>query len=338
MVSAPGIPASLSPNTMLEVRDLTVRYPSPRGGEVRAVEGVTFSIGAGEAVGLLGESGCGKTSVALSLLRLPPAAGCTVRGEVRFKGSDLRCLDERELEKIRGAEISLIFQEPSLALNPVMRVGDQIGEVLRAHQSWGRRRRRSEVLSLLEQVRFEGAGGVYDVFPHELSGGQRQRVLIAQALACRPALVVADEPTTGLDSRTQAEILALLRDLKSRMRTSFLFISHHPGVLAGLADRLMVMYAGKIVEEGPLGETYANPLHPYTQGLIRSMPGKPADGATKRRTRLHTIAGAPADTAERFAGCAFSARCPDRVECCDSREPVEILFGARRVRCFKYEN
>ncbi len=325
-------------NTALEVDNLAVCYRTADGRDVPAVRGVSFTIRPGEAVGLLGESGCGKTSIALSLLRLHPAAGSRVNGRILFKGVDLGRMSEREMEQIRGKEISLIFQEPSVALNPVLRIGDQIGEVIRAHRRLERRRWREEVRKLLEQVQLSGTDGLEDAFPHELSGGQRQRVLIAQALACDPALVVADEPTTGLDTRIQAEILALLRGLKSRARTSFLFISHHPAVLAGLVDRVMVMCAGRIVEEGCPAEIYANPLHPYTEGLLHSMPNYPNTGGSPPRTRLRAIPGSPADPTECSTGCGFSLRCPERFDRCDSREPIKIAFGSRSVNCCKYES
>ncbi len=333
----PGRPSKCM-RAMLQVQDLTVTYRTSAGTQIQAVAGVTFTIKPGEALGVLGESGCGKTSVALSLIRLIPASSGSVRGRILFKGMELQDLCERDLGKVRGAEISLIFQEPSIALNPVMRVGEQIVEVLRAHRRWGRRRCREEAESMLEQVRLPVSSGLFDAYPHELSGGQRQRVLIAQALVCHPSLVIADEPTTGLDTQTQAEILALLRDLKERSQTSFLFISHHPGVLAGLADRLLVMYAGKIVEEGTLQETYATPLHPYTQGLLRSLPAVPTDGGAARRTRLPALAGRPPDWSDHPRGCSFSPRCPERMTDCDDRDPKEIEYDARRVRCFKYGN
>ncbi len=320
--------------TLLEVSGLTVSYRAGGEPETPAVSGVSFAVHAGEALGLLGESGCGKTTTALSLLRILPRAARITGGAIRFRGQDLLVLGRQELEKIRGAEIAMIFQEPTLALNPVMCIGDQVVEVMRAHLPWGRRRRREEALNLLRQVGLVDSGAYYAAFPHQLSGGQRQRALIAQALACGPSLIIADEPTTGLDTRTQAEVLGLLRELKTRLRTAFLFISHHPGVLAGLADRVLVMYAGRIVEDGELACVFANPLHPYTRGLLGSMPEVRAGDEAPPKRRLAPIAGNPPDPCALPRGCAFAPRCPARMEICSEQEPPEhAAEGARRVRC-----
>ena len=321
---------------LLRVHDLSVRFCSDSAAEIPAVDGVSFAIAAGEAVGLLGESGCGKTTTALSLLRLLPPTGRVVRGSIRFRERELLTLDEHELERLRGAEISLIFQEPAVALNPVMRVGDQITDVIRAHQGWSRRRCRAEAESVLAQVRLSDTARIYTAYPHQLSGGQRQRVVIAQALACRPALVIADEPTAALDTTIQMEILALLKELKERFQLALLFISHSPSILAGLADRLMVMYAGRIIEEGRLEQVYRNPLHPYTQGLLRCIPQPPGQIAMAKK-QLPSIAGSPPDLARLPSGCPFEPRCPDRMEICTTRDPEEVRPEAsRRVRCFKY--
>ncbi len=319
---------------LLQVVDLAASYRSDDGSETQAPAGVTFDIRAGEAVGLLGESGCGKTSTVLSLLRLLPTSARIIRGEVRFRGRNLLALSGPELRQIRGAEVSLIFQEPSIALNPVLRVEDQVAEVIRAHRPWSRRRCLDEARNSLALVHLSGSGRPFRAFPHELSGGQRQRVLIAQALACGPALILADEPTTGLDTRTQAEILDLLREMKSRRRTAFLFISHHPALLAGLADRVLVMYAGKIVEEGELNRVYENPLHPYTRGLLHSMPQDPRVRDVTGNRHLVPIAGAPPDMSNLLRGCSFAPRCPARIAACSEQEPRErAVAGDRRVRC-----
>ncbi len=326
-------------DALLQARDLTISYRNGGRRETPAVVGASFDIHAGEAVGLLGESGCGKSTTALSLPRLLPGSARILDGQVWYRGRDLLQLPDREMERIRGAEISLIFQEAAIALNPVMCAGDQVADVIRAHRSWTRRRCRAEAESLLAQVRLQDVARVSRSFPHELSGGQNQRVLIAQALACGASLVIADEPTTGLDTRTQAEILDLLKELKKRSQTSFLFISHHPGVLAGLADRLLVMYAGRIVEEGDLLQVYTSPRHPYTQGLLRSMPAIPAGASDDTRKRLIPIPGSPPDMSDLPPGCPFAPRCPVRMDVCSLREPpITDLSGSRRVRCFVYGN
>ena len=326
-----------APSTLLQVRDLSVRLETESGTVVPAVESVSFDVGSGEAVGILGESGCGKTTLALALLRLLPPGGQILRGSIHFGGRELLAAGEREMERIRGGEISLIFQEPGIALAPVMRVGEQVCEVIRAHRRWSWKRCREVAVSALAQVFPNDSARIYAAYPHQLSGGQRQRVLIAQALACRPALVIADEPTASLDTTTQAEILALIRDLKQRLRLSLLLISHNPAILAGLADRILVMYAGRIVEEGPLERVYREPLHPYTQGLLRSIPRTPDEAAPSSKTKLPAISGSPPDPARLPSGCPFEPRCPERMAICTTREPDEVRPEAsRRVRCFKY--
>ncbi len=255
---------------LFQVRDLVVQY---KAGETPAVDGVSFEIAPGEAVGLLGESGCGKTTTALALIRMLPPAARLVRGSIQFRGRELLALQEPELEKIRGAEISVIFQEPATALNPVMRVGDQVAEVVRAHRPWSRRVCRAEAESLLAEVCLGDVSRIYAAYPHQLSGGQRQRIAIAQAVACKPPLLIADEPTAALDAKVQAEILDLLKDLQQRRNMALLLISHNPGVLARMADRLLVMQAGKIVEQGPVSEVCRNPQHPYTQALLHPLYG-----------------------------------------------------------------
>jgi len=325
-------------DALLQVQNLTINYDNGRCFEIPAVAGVTFDIYEGEAVGLLGESGCGKTTIALSLPRLLPDSANIVQGQVRYRDRELLTLPERDMERIRGEEISLIFSEPSLALNPVMCVGNQIAEVLHAHRSWESRRCRLEAEALLARVHLQDTARIYKAFPHELSGGQNQRVLIAQALACNPSLIIADEPTTSLDVRTQTEILNLFRELKRESRTAFLFISHHPGVLAAVADRLLVMYAGRIVEEGVLLQVYANPLHPYTRGLLQSAPPKPYSSAFGKK-RLSPIPGNPPDMATLKPGCPFAPRCPVRMEICAISEPGYTNPGGNRlVRCHAYVN
>ena len=325
---------------MLQVRDLTVRYATEERLEITVVRGVNLEIAAGEALGLAGESGSGKSTLALSILRLLPKAGRIAAGSIVFRGRELLALSGRELQKVRGAEISMIFQEAGIALNPMMRVGDQVAEVIRAHRSWDRKRCQAEARAALEQVSPAEVPRIYDAYPHQLSGGQRQRVLIAQAIACLPALVIADEPTTALDAPVQGELLELLGELKRRLRIAFLLISHSPAVLAKLADRIAVMYAGRIAEEGPSERLLHNPLHPYTQGLLECLPkasGPHSSSAGAQREHLLQILGDPPDLANLPPGCPFEPRCPDRREICRTREPQEVSpEPARRVRCFKY--
>ena len=251
---------------MLQVQDLTVDYEA-EGGTGRAVSGVSFELGPGDSLGVLGESGCGKTTTALAILRILPKTARVI-GTIRFLGRHLFQLRERDLQKVRGADISMIFQEPAMMLSPVKRAGDQVSEVIRAHTGESWRECRGEALARLSEVGFESASRIYASYPHQLSGGEQQRVVIAQALACRPALVVADEPTSSLDLGTQAEILDLLSDLKERLGIALLVISHDPGVLAKLATRIVVMRHGAIVEQGALGQVFQQPQSAYTQSLL----------------------------------------------------------------------
>jgi len=322
---------------MLQVRDLTVHFTLEDETSVTAVDGVGFDVGASEIVGLLGESGSGKTTTALALLSLLPPQARVARGSILFRGSELLALDEGEWTAIRGAEISFVFQEPGIALNPVLRVGDQIAEVVRAHGGSSRRRCREQAVAALDLVGLGSPPRLYDAYPHELSGGQRQRAAIAQALVCEPALVIADEPTTGLDLITQAQLRALLLDLKERLGCAFLLVSHNPEFLSALADRLVVMYAGRVVEEGAAGRVLRDPLHPYTRGLLGSLRRGHRAGRTAEDWRLAAIPGSPPDLQRLSRGCAFEPRCRDRMEPCSDRPPPEVpLDGHRRVRCLMY--
>ncbi|MGA8103952.1 MAG: ABC transporter ATP-binding protein [Candidatus Acidiferrales bacterium] len=259
---------------LLQVRSLSVRYRSAEAETHQAVAGISFDVAAGEVVGLMGESGCGKSTTALALLGLLDKRNCVLSGSVQFAGQHLlsASMDECSLQKIRGAHISLVSQEPGIALSPVLRVGDQIAEVLRAHRDWSAKRCRAEAKQWLGHVGLIPTNRFYSAFAHQLSGGQLQRVVLAQALACRPELVIADEPTASLDARNQAEFLALLRDLKAELGISVLLISHAPEIQATLADRILVMHAGRLVEEGTFGDLYRNASHPYTQALLRRVP------------------------------------------------------------------
>lgn len=321
---------------LLEVRDLAVHYDSGPGAPALAVDELSLDVADGEVVGLLGESGCGKSTLLLAILGLLPGSAHVVSGSVRFRGRELLRLGEPELRGLRGAEIAIIFQEPVLALNPVRRVGAQVAEVIRAHRRWGRRRCREEAVAMLVEVGFSDPVRVHDSYPHELSGGQRQRVSIAQALACRPALVLADEPTSSLDSTTQAEVRELLGTLQSRFGLALLLVSHDLGALAALARRVLVMYAGRLVEAGTPARVFDDPLHPYSRGLLRATPRMLDPGGSLGRT-LQPIPGASPDLARLPPGCAFEPRCPDRLPACTERPPQDARPTADRlVRCFKY--
>jgi peptide/nickel transport system ATP-binding protein len=254
---------------VLQVRELTVQYQSPAGIWHRAVDRSSFDIGVGEVVGLMGESGCGKTSIALTLLGLVSKERAAVSGSISFRGQELLGMDERAFQRIRGAEISMVCQEPGASLSPVLRVGDQVAEVFRAHRDWGWKRCRAEAESIIARVGLPATARIFSAYPHQLSGGQLQRVVLAQALACDPALLIADEPTASLDARSQAEFLELLRDLKAASRLSILLVSHTPEIQGSLADRLLVMKDGQIVEEGNFAQLYRNPSHPYTRTMLR---------------------------------------------------------------------
>jgi oligopeptide/dipeptide ABC transporter ATP-binding protein len=314
------------------VSNLTVEFPVERMGAlrpVRAVDQVSFSIAVGEVLGLVGESGCGKSMTALSILGLVPPPGRITAGTVEFEGRDLLRLGERDRRAVRGARIGFIFQEPATALNPVFTVGDQIAETLIVHRQASRAEAHRRAVALLDAVRIPQAEARARDYPHHLSGGQRQRVLIAAALACGPSLLIADEPTTALDVTVQAEVLDLLRSMRAELHLSLLIISHDLGVVSDLADRVSVMYAGRIIEDGPARAVLASPLHPYSRGLLASVPGVVAGG------RLHAIPGTVPDMAGLPVGCAFAPRCPDRRTECDERRPEPTSpAAARTVRCF----
>jgi oligopeptide/dipeptide ABC transporter ATP-binding protein len=326
-----------STGSLLQVRGLTVRYTSADGNDISAVTGASFEIGSGETVGLLGESGCGKTTLALALLRLLPPSGRIVTGSVLFHGRAILGLCENELQSLRGADISIVFQEPQIALNPVMRVGEQIAEVIRAHRPWRPRRCREEAQAVLDKLHFLDPSRIYSAYPHQLSGGECQRAVIAQAIACGPALVIADEPVTALDPTVQADVLGVLKDLRARLQIAFLIISHNPAVLAATVDRVLVMYAGRVIEEAAADHIFRFPLHPYTRDLLRCLPEFPARLDPGKPRPLPSIPGSPPDLGHLARGCAFEPRCPDKMEICRTREPEEVQpERTQRVRCFKY--
>ena len=317
---------------LLEVRGLTTEFVSPRTGVrrvVRAVDGVSFEIAPGEILALAGESGSGKSVTALSILRLVPPPGRIVSGSIRFEGRDLLTVDEPDLLRVRGARIGFVFQEPMTALNPVFTVGDQIAEALEVHGVARGAAARARAVELLDAVRIPEPARRARDFPHQLSGGMRQRVLIAAAMACRPPLVIADEPTTALDATIQADILDLLVAMRREHGLSLLLITHDLGIVGRVADRVAVMYAGRIVETGPAPDVLRSPRHPYTRGLLASLPGQ-VPGA-----RLEAIPGAVPDLAALPPGCAFAPRCPDRFEACDgSRPDAYVVSPGRTARCF----
>jgi len=322
---------------LLEVRDLAVQYAGNGGPPGMAVDEVSLDVAEGEAVGLLGESGCGKTTLLLAILGLLPPSARVVSGTVRFRGRELRALADAELRGLRGGEISIVLQDPALALNPVRRAGAQVAEIVQAHRGGSRRRCREEALSTLAAVGFSEPERIYDAYPHELSGGQRQRVAIAQALVCRPALVLADEPTAALDSTAQAELRALLKDLQGRFALAMLLVSHDLGALAAIARRVLVMYAGRLVEAGAPGQVFVEPLHPYSRGLMAAVPRPRLRSETNPRPFAVPIAGSPPDPGAMPPGCAFEPRCPDRLPACVDRVPPETpMADGRRVRCFKH--
>jgi oligopeptide/dipeptide ABC transporter ATP-binding protein len=323
------------------VRELTVTYSPKDGDPIRAVDGVSINVRPAEVVGILGESGCGKSTLAIAILRLLPSHAKCEAGSIQVCGRDLMNLSEKGLRVMRGKEISMIPQDPALSLNPVMTAGSQVGEVLRAHLPLNAHQRRERVFDLLREVGFDQPGEVYSAYPHQLSGGQRQRIAIAQAVACWPAILIADEPTSKLDATLQAEIIALLSQIRKKHGTAILVISHDPGLLAGFADRVAVMYAGRIVEVGSSTEIFGRPLHPYTQALVRIATASilvPSSLKTSpARTRLPAIDGESPDPACVSAGCRFEPRCPERMDICARRYPqTSIPEPSRPVNCFKY--
>jgi len=300
---------------LLDVRDLRTSFFLERG-EARAVDGVSFTLDAGRVLGLVGESGCGKSVTALSLLRLVAPPGRIVGGEVWLDGRNLLALDESEMRHVRGTGIAMIFQEPMTSLNPVFTVGSQIAEAVRLHRPVSRRAAWDRAVELLDEVGIADASRRAHAYPHQLSGGMRQRVMIAMAISCEPRVLVADEPTTALDVTIQAEILALLRGLRERHGMALVLITHDLGVVAEEADALAIMYAGRIVERGSVLDVFDRPLHPYTQALFRSIPG-----IGGRRERLEAIPGQVPDLLRLPSGCSFRDRCPLVIDDCAAIVP-----------------
>jgi len=317
---------------LLDIRGLKT-YFATDDGMVQAVDGVDIAIGRGETVGVVGESGCGKTVTALSVVKLiamPP--GRIVAGKILWQGSDLVPLAAKELDRIRAKEIAVVFQEPMTSLNPVYTVGEQIAEVLRRHEGLSRRSALARTIEMLKTVHIPDAERRVRDYPHQFSGGMRQRVMIAMALACNPKLLIADEPTTALDVTIQAQILDLLQELKGRLGMAIMLITHAMGVVAETAQRVVVMYAGKVVEEAPVQQLFANPRHPYTQGLIRSIPR--IDRAAVTRTRLEAIAGVVPSLVRPVPGCRFAPRCRHASDVCRrASPPLREVGPGHKVAC-----
>ena len=312
---------------LLTLNELRTEIPSARG-VLRAVDGVSLDIGAGEAVALVGESGCGKSMTALSILRLLRAPAHIVGGSVLFEGIDLTRLAEAEMRRLRGARIAMVFQDPMTYLNPVKRVGRQVAEVLLVHQGLDRVAARAEVVRLFDRVRLPQPDKTFDLYPHQLSGGMRQRVMIAMAIACRPALLIADEPTTALDVTIQAQIMQLLAELRAELGGAMLLITHDLGLVAETCDRVNVMYAGQIVESAPTATLFATPRHPYTQGLLRS-----SLSITAPNRQFRAIPGQPPDLLALPPGCRFAPRCDLARPACAGTVPRLHAQGAASHRC-----
>jgi peptide/nickel transport system ATP-binding protein len=319
--------------TLLQVEDLRTYFFTDRG-VAKAVDGVSFSLPQGEVLGIVGESGCGKSVTALSIMRLiPDPPGRIVGGRISLEGRELLGLPEAAMQEIRGNRIGMIFQEPMTSLNPVFRIGDQIAEVLERHRRMTHRQALDRSAEMLHRVGIPSPELHLRDYPHQMSGGMRQRVMIAMALACEPSLIIADEPTTAVDVTIQAQILELMRRLKESTGVSFLLITHDLGVVAEMAQHVLVMYAGRVVEQAGVLELFDKPLHPYTQGLMRSIP---ALAVAEGRERLQAIPGVVPNLLELPAGCKFSDRCPYVFERCGV-EPGLIQVDGRTARCWLYE-
>jgi oligopeptide/dipeptide ABC transporter ATP-binding protein len=320
----------MTPPPLLAISDLSVSFPGARG-RVRVIEQVSLAIDRGEIVGLVGESGSGKSVTALATMRLLSPQARIDGGTIALEGTNLPALAERDMLAVRGAKIAMIFQEPMTSLNPLFRAGFQIGEALEAHLGLGRREARRRAIDLMRAVGIPSPELRVDDYPHQLSGGMRQRVMIAMAMACAPQLLIADEPTTALDVTIQAQILALMRKLRDQNGMGILLITHDLGVIAGMADRVVVMYAGEVMEEAPVRALFATPRHPYTRLLLKSVPR-----VALKLPRLPQIAGTTPAPSRFPTGCRFHPRCPDAIDKCRAAAPpLETAADGRRVRCWR---
>jgi peptide/nickel transport system ATP-binding protein len=317
---------------LLDIRGLKTHFTTD-DGVVQAVDGVDLSIERGETLGVVGESGCGKTVTAMSVLKLiPMPPGKIVAGQILYQGRDLVPLDTAEMDRIRSKDIAMVFQEPMTSLNPVYTIGEQIAEVVRKHEDLGRKAAIEKTIEMLRLVQIPNPDKRFNDYPHQFSGGMRQRVMIAMALSCNPKLLIADEPTTALDVTIQAQILELLQDMKQRFGMAIMLITHAMGVVAETAQRVVVMYAGKVIEEAPVDHLFANPRHPYTQGLIRSIPR--IDTAATHKTRLEAIPGVVPSLLNPPPGCRFAARCRYAMTKCREAVPPLIDIGSgHKVAC-----
>jgi oligopeptide/dipeptide ABC transporter ATP-binding protein len=326
---AAGTAATATADHLLEVKGLTTTIKQRRGS-VRPVDGVSFTVGRGEILGLVGESGCGKSMTALSLMRLLPGSASVTGGTVRFDGRDLLAISGSKMRRVRGKEISMVFQEPMSALDPAFTIGYQLIETLNAHESMSRTEARDRSIHMLDRVGIGKAASRLDDYPHQFSGGMRQRVMLAMALLMEPKLLLADEPTTALDVTVQSQILNLIAQLQDDMGLSVILITHNLGVVHEIADRVAVMYAGEIVEVAPTQKMFDNPLHPYTQGLLLSMPD-----LAHRREELHVIRGRVPDLNALPPACRFAPRCPNRIPICEQKHPLlEITEDEHELRCY----
>lgn len=317
---------------LLSVKDLKTRFTT-RKGTVVAVDGVSFDVGKGEILGIVGESGCGKSVTSLSIMRLlPPSGSVAPETSIALEGQELTALSEAQMCKMRGNRIAMIFQDPMTSLNPVMTIGRQMAEPLMIHQGMDRAAAWKHATAMLEKVGISAPERRMKEYPHQFSGGMRQRIMIAMALSCNPALLIADEPTTALDVTIQAQVLQLIRELRDDLGTAVMLITHDMGVVAEMADRILVMYAGKGVEYAPVRRLFKEPLHPYTQGLLQSIPR--LDGSAGE---LYTIRGQVPNQYDMPAGCRFCERCPCAKEVCKTEQPGQYQVGDTLVSCWKYE-
>jgi len=324
-----GYNGPMSEAPLLNIQDLTVAFPTSEG-PANAIHHLSLQMQPGEVLGLVGESGCGKSMTSLAILRLVPSPGQITHGTVDFQGQNLLSLNQEAIRKVRGAQIALIPQDPLTSLNPVYTVGQQIMEVLQLHQHLNRDAAKKRAIELLDLVRIPNSKERVNDYPHQFSGGMRQRVMIAMALSCTPALLIADEPTTALDVTVQAQILELLRDIRREHQTAILLITHDLGVVAEMCDEVAVMYAGRIVEKASVRDLFKDPKHPYTWGLLNSLP-------SMNRTRLEPIEGQPPTLTEIPAGCSFEPRCNKRMEVCKTVFPLAAEEGANhQVCCYLY--
>ena len=321
--------------TLLEVKGLTTQFFT-QDGVVHAVNGISYKLDEGETLAIVGESGCGKSVGVMSLIKLiPQPPGKIVAGEVWFDGKDLLQMSDDEIRQVRGNRIAMIFQDPMTSLNPVLTIGQQITEALQLHLGMDKEQARNRAIELLELVGIPGAANRLDAYPHQFSGGMRQRVMIAMGLSCNPQLLIADEPTTALDVTIQAQIVDLVKDLKNKIGMAIIWITHDLGVVAGLAERVIVMYAGQIVEEAEVHELYSKPHHPYTLGLLKSIPRLDLGKGEK----LIPIEGLPPDLVDLPKGCPFAARCQYRIDkCLTDNPPAEYVSPGHRVACWRWEH